>query len=159
PSPIAIRPAHSRARTDLPENVATQHGAFVAARKAAFTAEFIAENSGRGHSSRAPIFIVGMPRSGSTLIEQILSSHGSVEGLGEVPTLMRVIQGESRLAPNSADGTDFDRFRRLADAYLKAQRDYGWKKSPCFVDKMLANYLNLGMIHLMFPNATILHSV
>jgi tetratricopeptide (TPR) repeat protein len=159
PAPIAIRPAQSRASADHPEKVAKKHEVLIAARKAAFTHEFIVENSGGGHASRAPIFIVGMPRSGSTLIEQILSSHAQVEGLGEVPTLMRVIQAEALSAPIAGNGLDPDRFRRLADDYLAAQRAYGWKKSTCFVDKMLANYLNLGMIHLMFPNATILHSV
>ena len=100
-----------------------------------------------------------MPRSGSTLIEQILSSHGKVGGLGEVPTMWRTIAARFPNAAQLAAENDPEFFRQLAKDYLDRQRAAGWSKAPFLVDKMLGNYINIGMIDLMFPNATILHSV
>jgi tetratricopeptide (TPR) repeat protein len=125
--------------------------------KALFTADFIAAHEGGGHHLAAPIFILGMPRSGSTLIEQILSSHPKVQGLGETDTLMRTIQGEfpvKLFGPNPPG-----HFRKLAETYLGAMHARGWTSSARFIDKMLYNYVYIGVIHLMFPRARILHSV
>lgn len=129
----------------------------VEAARATFTADFIAYHQGGGRHLAAPIFIVGMPRSGSTLIEQILASHPKVQGLGERPALAMTIAGQFPL--NLLAPTAPDHFGGLADAYLAAMHGYGWKSSPRFVDKMLGNFVNIGMIHLMFPNALILHAV
>ena len=100
-----------------------------------------------------------MPRSGSTLLEQILSSHGKVAGLGEAPAIWRTIAGRFPNVAEPAAEDDPEYFRKLAEDYLARQRAAGWSKAPFLVDKMLGNYINIGMIHLMFPNATILHSV
>jgi tetratricopeptide (TPR) repeat protein len=124
--------------------------------RAVFTPDFIARHAGRGHHLAAPIFIVGMPRSGSTLIEQILSSHPKVQGLGETGALIHTLEGQfphALLAPETAD-----HFRRLAQAYLAEMHARGWTSASRFVDKMLRNYMYLGAIHLMFPRAVILHA-
>jgi hypothetical protein len=93
------------------------------------------------------------------LIEQILSSHGKVAGLGEIPTLWRTVATRYPLAADSHAEADPEHFRRLAEDYLARQRAAGWGKEPFLVDKLLGNYMVIGMIHLMFPHATILHSV
>jgi len=140
-----------------PERAAREHAASIASLKAWFSAEFIAESQGRGHPTAAPIFVVGMPRSGSTLLEQILSSHSEVEGLGETNALIKTIGGQF---PFHRTAAPLERhFARLADDYLEAVRPARHRASPRFVDKMLDNYLHIGMIHLLFPRAVILHSI
>lgn len=122
-----------------------------------FTPGFIAEEQGHGSHLRTPIFIVGMPRSGSTLIEQILSSHAKVQGLGETNALLDAVAGKYPIKFLQPHGPNH--FRELADAYLANMHDRGWTASARFIDKMLHNYVLIGMIHLMFPKATILHAV
>ena len=137
-----------------PVVVARDHARSGERLRAMFTPAFIAEHRGGGNATARPIFIVGMPRSGSTLIEQILSSHPAVQGLGESPALAETL--ERARAYDPAQPTDF---RQLADAYLAAQRARGWKPGARPVDKTLESFLHVGMIHLMFPRAVILHSV
>jgi hypothetical protein len=137
-----------------PEAIARDHARSVERLKAMFTPAFIAEHRGGGNAAARPIFIVGMPRSGSTLIEQILSSHSAIQGLGESPALAETL--ERARAYDPAQPTDF---RQLADAYLATQRARGWKPGARPVDKTLESFLHVGMIHLMFPRAVILHSV
>jgi hypothetical protein len=98
-----------------------------------------------------------MPRSGSTLLEQILSSHRRVQGLGETTTLIQTVRGRYPLDLFAPDPPGH--FRQMADAYFKAMHDQGWGSAPRFVDKLLDNYLDVGLIHLMLPKAVILHSV
>ena len=140
-----------------PAVAAENHRAAVAFQKAVFTPDFIAANAGRGHHIAAPIFVVGMPRSGSTLIEQILSSHRRVQGLGEATALGRAIQGRYPLDLFGANPPDH--FRSLAQDYFKGMHDLGWTSAPRFVDKLLMNYMDIGLIHLMLPKAVVLHSV
>jgi len=164
---LIIAPPSARPKADHPDDVARRHAEQIAREKQVFTREFFDRHSGKGHDSTAPIFIVGMPRSGSTLLEQILSSHDKVIGLGEGPAVWRTIAGRFPYAPRGAGTTDAtddpagdpEYFRKLAEGYLARQRAFGWRKAPYLVDKMLGNYLAIGMIHLMFPHATILHSV
>jgi tetratricopeptide (TPR) repeat protein len=156
---IAIAPPSSRPRPQHPEQHAGSHARLIADAKRIFPPQFLARHSLKGHASSAPIFILGMPRSGSTLIEQILSSHGKVEGLGEGPAFWRTVRTRFPYEPEAGAETDPAFFQKLAEDYLARQRAFGWKKAPYFVDKLLGNYINIGMIHLMFPNATILHSV
>jgi len=121
-----------------------------------FTRDFLAEHAGRGSPVAAPIFIVGIPRCGSTLLEQILSSHRKVQGMGESAAFNKVIAGnfpEVLSAPCPPD-----HFRKMAQAYLAEMHHRGWKSSARFVDKTLPNYINVGLIHLMFPNAVIINS-
>jgi tetratricopeptide (TPR) repeat protein len=125
--------------------------------RAVFTPSFLADHAGGGHHLASPIFIVGMPRSGSTLIEQILSSHGKVQGLGETTTLMETLSGHYPYDVTKAEQPA--QFPRLAEAYLAAMHQRGWTSAPRFVDKLLRNYMHVGAIHLMFPRAVILHAV
>ena len=98
-----------------------------------------------------------MPRSGSTLVEQILSSHPKVQGLGETGALAGVVSNAFpiRLFKPEPAG----HYHALAQAYLAGMHDRGWGGPPRFIDKMLYNYLYIGVAHLMFPRARILHSV
>lgn len=125
-----------------------------------FTPQYLAHFGGGGLATNAPIFIVGMPRSGSTLLEQIISSHPEVEGLGETKALSESFK---RLVPTSrAQMTpEFSRtfYRRVAEAYLEAMRERGWSGQGRVVDKMLGNYAQVGIIHLAFPNAIVINSM
>jgi hypothetical protein len=121
-----------------------------------FDPSFIAASEGGGAQTAAPIFIVGMPRSGSSLIEQILASHPKVQAMGETGALSAVLDGRYP-RPGEPMGRAF--FTTLAEHYLAAIRARGWDGKSRFVDKTLENHLHVGMIRLMFPRATILHSV
>jgi tetratricopeptide (TPR) repeat protein len=114
-------------------------------------AKFLAAHAGQGSRSAAPIFVVGFPRSGSTLIEQILASHPDVQGLGETGVLPALA---AHGYPRNAAG-----FRDLAARYLAALRERGWDGTSRFVDKTLENYLHLGLIQVLFPRAMILHAL
>jgi tetratricopeptide (TPR) repeat protein len=127
------------------------------------TREFFAARPGVGCPNRSPIFIVGLPRSGSTLIEQILSSHSQVEGTMELPVIPRLVQdlqGHERAGPTPrypgllADLAAED-FARLGEKYLSDTKVYRTGK-PLFVDKMPNNFRHLGLIHLILPNAKII---
>lgn len=132
--------------------------------RAAFTAERLARGRGLGLSTAAPIFVVGMPRSGSTLIEQILSSHPDVRALGETAILPRLLEGGAPGlgGPGLVEGSaraDQAAVRALGRRYLEAVRARGWRGAGRFVDKTLENYLHVGAIALAFPDAVILHAV
>jgi tetratricopeptide (TPR) repeat protein len=133
-----------------PARLVEQHAAAGRAVIARFTPELLARHGGDGLSTTAPIFVVGMPRSGSTLIEQILASHPQVLGLGESGVLPRML--ERGFAGGRSDT------RALARGYLEAMRARGWRRGR-FVDKTPENYLHVGAIALAFPNAVILHAV
>jgi len=156
-APAPPRPVIGPAtRTLHPDEFHRQGDALLGLIRAVFTPEFLSAHAGRGHPVAAPIFIIGMPRSGSTLIEQILSSHPKVQGLGEanaLPVLLADRFPYAVLAPEQPH-----HFRRLAQDYLAAMHAQGWTSSARFVDKMLRNYMYVGAIHLMFPSAVILHA-
>ena len=127
------------------------------------TREFFASRTGVGAPQPDPIFIVGLPRAGSTLIEQILASHSSVEGtheLGEIPRMVLDLQGRdpdldnprypgvlAELAPED--------FLKLGEKYLRDTCIYRGSK-PYFIDKMPNNFRHIGLLHLMLPNAKII---
>lgn len=115
------------------------------------TPAFLAARAGQGSPSAAPIFVVGMPRSGSTLIEQVLSAHPKVQGLGETGVLPALV---GHGYPESAAG-----LRDLAARYLAEMRARGWDGASRFVDKTLENYLHVGLIAVLFPKAVILQAV
>jgi tetratricopeptide (TPR) repeat protein len=127
------------------------------------TAEFFDARRGVGCSSDAPIFIVGLPRAGSTLLEQILASHSQVEGtmeLSDIARLVAELQGREASDANprypavlhNLDPADFKRF---GERYLADTRAYRVGK-PRFIDKMPNNFRHLGLIHLILPNAKII---
>ncbi len=137
-----------------PKAIARDHARSAARVQALFTPDFIATRRGSGLTTHRPIFIVGMPRSGSTLIEQILSSHPAVQGMGESSALADVLERANTYEPGRSSN-----FRDLANDYLATLRARGWKPGARPVDKTLESFLHVGMIHLMFPRAVILHSV
>ena len=127
------------------------------------TREFFASREGFGVARPDPIFIVGLPRAGSTLIEQILASHSCVEGtheLGEIPRIVLDLQGRQPDLDNPrypgalAELTPED-FLRLGEKYLTETRIYRGNK-PYFIDKMPNNFRHIGLIHLILPNAKII---
>jgi tetratricopeptide (TPR) repeat protein len=132
--------------------------------RALFTAEFLRRRGTVGCSAQDPIFIVGWQRSGSTLIEQILSSHSAVEGTAELPYLPDLAR-EISAAPNRSGGTgdpealrnlDTGAFARLGEQYLERARPHRKLGRPFFVDKNPANHLHIGLIALALPNAKII---
>lgn len=124
------------------------------------TAEFFKSRAGRGSASDAPIFIVGMPRSGSTLIEQILAAHSQVEGTMELTDIPRLVlevpRGEFQgTTYHRLEDLDADRCRQFGEAYLADTLFYRAGK-PRFIDKLPHNFMNIGFIHLILPNARII---
>jgi tetratricopeptide (TPR) repeat protein len=129
--------------------------------EAAFTAELLRQKQGMGEPSAAPIFIIGMPRSGTTLVEQIIASHPSAFGADERMDLSRVV---GRLV--GADGTPIfpsmihsitaPQLGALGSAYLAAIRDAA-PAAERIVDKLPANFAFAGLIHLALPNAKLIH--
>lgn len=128
--------------------------------KALYTADFFARRAGWGSDSRKPIFIVGLPRSGSTLLEQILASHSQVEGtreLTDIPAIaLEVGACAPRTYPQPVASLERDDLERLAARYLEQTRIHRPLDKPRFIDKMLGNFSHVGLIHLMFPNAAII---
>jgi tetratricopeptide (TPR) repeat protein len=131
------------------------------------TQDFFAQRQGCGAPDADPIFIVGLPRSGSTLLEQILASHSQVEGTQELPDIQQIV---ATLRGRDADLNDPryprvlkdmtpDDFRALGEQYLASTRAYRSGKPhavPFFIDKMPNNFRHLGLIRLMLPNAKII---
>ncbi|MFL6600848.1 MAG: tetratricopeptide repeat-containing sulfotransferase family protein [Steroidobacteraceae bacterium] len=142
---------------------ADEHSAFVRRSIELYTAQFYAERSGCGCPAGDPIFIVGMPRSGSTLLEQILASHSLVEGTMELPTLPAIVLdlGGGRLQeqpryPDCVAGLASDELRTLGERYMTGVRAHRKTEAPYFIDKMPNNCLHVGLIQLMLPNAKII---
>ena len=130
---------------------------------ALYSPEFFAARSGSGNPAPDPIFIVGLPRSGSTLLEQILASHSQVEGTRELPDipgfaleLGALEQPGPPAYPASIARLDLAELKALADRYLQQTRPHRVLGRPRFVDKMPSNFLHVGLIHLLLPNAKII---
>jgi tetratricopeptide (TPR) repeat protein len=127
--------------------------------------EFFAQRRGVGCKSAAPIFIVGLPRSGSTLLEQILASHSQVEGtmeLAEIPRLVGTLQGRyvdsdsvDPRYPGILTELNSEDFERFGDSYLADTLNYRTGQ-PRFIDKNPNNFRHIGLIHLILPNAKII---
>ena len=152
----ALKRAESRYRPEVIElNTANQ--------KQVCTQTFFSARAKSGVASCEPIFIVGLPRSGSTLLEQILASHSQVEGTQELANVPRIaidLQGrepdlDNPRYPGVLANLPLDQFRVYAEQYLQDTRVYRTNR-PRFIDKMPNNFRHIGLIHLMFPNATII---
>ena len=135
--------------------------AMVERARAAYTPEFFARRAGFGAQAPDPIFIVGLPRSGSTLIEQILSSHSQVEGTMELQNIMTMV-GEFRGQEGDEEEPNYvravaqlsaEQCRELGERYLAETRIQRKTSRPFFIDKMPNNWLYVGFIHLILPNA------
>ena len=127
------------------------------------TREFFAARPGFGCDAIDPIFIVGLPRAGSTLIEQILASHSQVEGTMELPNILRFVGDLQGRDPDTRDPRypailgrlGAEDFRKLGEKYIADTRIYRTGK-PRFIDKMPNNFRHIGLIHLILPNARII---
>jgi tetratricopeptide (TPR) repeat protein len=130
--------------------------------RAAYTSALMQDKAGQGADSDLPIFVLGFPRSGTTLVEQILASHPMVHGAGElklVPRLVRNFAAETGIAgtyPEAIGQLDGSGLRRLGERYIEGAR----KLAPAAVhitDKLPGNYMHLGFIRLILPRAKVLH--
>jgi tetratricopeptide (TPR) repeat protein len=153
----ALRRAAGRYRPDVAEACALRL-------KQVFTAEFFAARAGWGAADPAPIFVLGLPRSGSTLIEQILASHSRVEGTQELTEIGRYageVCGRDPdcglpLDPEALERLTAGEARSLGERFLAETRTYRRLGRPFFIDKMPNNFWHIGLIHLILPRATII---
>jgi tetratricopeptide (TPR) repeat protein len=123
--------------------------------KALFTPTFLAERDGAGCLAPDPIFIVGMPRAGSTLIEQILASHSQIEGTMELPD-MPVLAAKAKAMAGGLAGLAPAQLRELGEDFLARTRIQRKSGKPFFIDKLPNNWLHTGLIRLILPNAKII---
>ena len=153
----------NRLRRTLLDYDAANHSAMIARRSAQMTPDFFASRTS-GHAAADPIFILGMPRAGSTLLEQILSSHSMVEGTQELPDIGMISQrvagqmeGErgGDLCGGLADLTEADR-ERIGAEYISRTRIHRKTDKPYFIDKMPNNWQHVALIQLILPNAKII---
>jgi hypothetical protein len=152
----ALKRAQSRYRPEILETNTTEQ-------KRVCTRAFLEARQGWGAPAHDPIFIVGLPRSGSTLLEQILASHSQVEGTQELSHIQRVVidlQGhnpdpDDSKYPEALKNLTRDDFERLGEAYLADTRAYRTDR-PYFIDKMPNNFRHIGLIHLMLPKSKII---
>ncbi|HEY1709948.1 MAG TPA: sulfotransferase [Rhizomicrobium sp.] len=143
---------------------AAENTAHVARSIALFTPEFFASRKGSGSDAPDPIFVVGLPRAGSTLVEQILSSHSAVEGTMELPDILSLARRLSRrkrpaepsLYPEALRDLDPPALKALGEEYLERTRVQRKTGRPFFIDKMPNNFAHIGLIHLILPNARII---
>ncbi len=118
-------------------------------------------HNGCGSADSAPIFVVGLPRSGSTLAEQVLASHSCIEGTMELPHLLRLVreldqsQGAADTYPESVLGLSEQGFKDLGERYIRETRIYRSDR-PRFIDKMPNNFSHVGLLQLILPRATII---
>ena len=129
-----------------------------------YTAKFFRQRAGWGCAAPDPIFIVGLPRSGSTLIEQILSSHPAVEGTMELPEITSITRALRRAAVDKQPGAYHealarlgrDDVRELGEQYIARTRIHRKLGRALFIDKMPNNFAHIGLIQLALPNAKII---
>jgi len=124
--------------------------------QALFTPRFFADHQGAGASSDAPIFVVGLPRSGSTLVEQILASHSQVEGTMELPDLGIIARDFGPAYPEALAGLDAPALTALGERYLAATQVHRKQGRAFFIDKMPNNFQHIGLIQLILPHARII---
>ena len=128
-----------------------------------FDEQFFEKNQGHGSTDPAPIFVIGLPRSGSTLIEQILASHSQVEGTHELSDLPRLVRASARKNrkglrfPEIVKGFEPQAWSKLGDKYLASTQKYR-SGLPRFIDKNPNNFTYVGLLHLILPNAKIINA-
>jgi predicted Zn-dependent protease len=126
-----------------------------------FDAEFFAHRRAAGYPDRSPIFVVGLPRSGSTLIEQILASHSSVEGTFELPNVLTIVREldhinpEHDAYPESVRDVPLPQFALLGRRYVEETAAMRSGR-PRYIDKMPNNFSHVGLIHAMLPGAAVI---
>jgi len=129
-----------------------------------FSKEFLAEHEGHGCQARDPIFIVGLPRAGSTLIEQILASHSQVEGTLELPFLPKIASAIGRYRADRMQYPEAVRefhsrdWRAYGEQYLEQAGEFRITDKPRFTDKLPNNFPHVGLLHLILPNAVVINA-
>lgn len=127
-----------------------------------FSVELIQKISPFGISSNVPVFVVGMPRTGTTLVEQILSSHPEVHGAGELPDISSIAGTLKNYATQKSEYPECIRylpqnvFAGMGEAYLRRLRSFD-QSAVRMIDKMPSNFLYLGLIAILFPKAKVIH--
>lgn len=140
-----------------------QHTRFVTQTMDTFSAELFEKHAGAGNASARPVFIVGMPRSGTTLVEQILASHPYVHAAGELNHIEQLVtclslpEDRQPPYPQLLNGVSSADITGLADAQLQLIDQLAGIEALRVTDKMPLNFLHLGLIALLFPNAHIIH--
>jgi tetratricopeptide (TPR) repeat protein len=136
---------------------------FVDLAVAAFDREFFAKAAGAGLDTRLPVFVVGLPRSGTTLIEQVLASHPRVRACGELALARNTFEslpsllGREEAPIACVSRLDAVAVRNVAGLYLNRLRELGCNGAERMVDKMPENYKHLGLLAALFPAATVVH--
>ncbi|MCH8302708.1 MAG: sulfotransferase [Proteobacteria bacterium] len=132
--------------------------------KEVFDAELLQQRAGVGYDVRDPVFVVGLPRSGSTLVEQILASHSQVEGTSELLVLRRITESIGRYRTDGIrypegvrDLRDKD-LRAYGKEYIEECQRHRITEKPRFTDKLPNNFPMMGFAHLILPNATIINA-
>jgi tetratricopeptide (TPR) repeat protein len=134
--------------------------------RAAFTPELMEQKSGGGCHSDVPVFVVGMPRSGTTLVEQILASHSKVHGAGEIESFYQAMvkyrcrNGINRIAaefPDFVSAMSPDALRDLGSDYIELTKSAAPATAERVVNKLPLNFKYVGLIHLALPDARIIH--
>ena len=158
------RGAHDRSfhRYDSANRLRRAHQPYDAAETSAavdrqialLTPAFLAARAGQGHDAPDPIFVLGMPRAGSTLIEQVLASHSRVEGTMELPDMPQLLRQAEKLGGVAA--LTPEQRAELGRQYLERTQIQRKTGKPFFIDKLPNNWLHTGFIHLILPNATII---
>ena len=133
----------------------------LAKQKAVCTPELFEKHEGSGHPAIDPIFILGLPRAGSTLLEQILASHSQVDGTLELPNILSLAHrlrgrkaGQSRY-PATLGELDAAQLAEMGERFIEDTRVHR-QSAPRFIDKMPNNFRHIGLIHLILPNAKII---
>jgi Flp pilus assembly protein TadD len=141
--------------------------ALVSKIEATVTERLLESRRGQGSESRDPIFILGMPRAGSTLIEQILASHPLIEGTAELPDIIILARSLEQAVgtfsenpwvryPGILADLSADELREMGELYIERTRVQRQTDRPYFTDKMPNNWLHLGLIRLILPNAKVI---
>jgi tetratricopeptide (TPR) repeat protein len=145
------------------EYVPADHDRFVTGLLKTFDSGFFERVGGLGHESRRPVFVFGLPRSGTTLIEQILASHSRLHGAGELRAARQTFEaipaavGLTGPPMESIPHLDAPAFRRLAEQHLERLRLLAGDRPDRVADKMPDNYMYLGLMSAVFPRATFIH--
>ena len=132
------------------------------AQKHACDAEMFISKAGPGHDAKDPIFILGLPRAGSTLLEQILASHSQIDGTLELPNILSLANKLTRRSlgtdseyPRNLKDLSTDELKKFGQAFIEDTRIHR-EDAPFFIDKMPNNFRHIGLIHLILPNAKII---
>ncbi len=134
---------------------ADETSAFVDRSIATFDAAFFATRTGTGCDARDPIFILGMPRAGSTLVEQILASHSAVEGTSELPDMPGIARAISGYPEGLAE-VSAEQLNAMGESYLRSTRVQRRTERPRFIDKLPNNWAHVPLIHTILPHAVII---